>query len=728
MLLFSAGNVISQKTEGKVFELHHGKHKVPLTGASVYWMNSRTGTITDTNGYFFIPEPVSGHRILIVSFVGYQPDTLHVPDDKQYVEVTLKESHTLQEVTVEDRMKGTHVSRMDPIHTQNISSAELHKAACCNLSESFETNASVDVNYTDAVSGAKQIRLLGLAGKYSQILTENIPNLRGLASAYGLNYIPGPWMESIQISKGTGSVINGYESITGQINVEFLKPDVSDKFYLNLYQNYPGKSEVNLYNSYRLNEKWSTMLFAHGEHFSAEIDHNDDSFLDVPELKQVNVFNRWKYIKNERYIMQFGIKALAEDRTGGQLSFNPDIQRDTTNGYGINIRTNRYELFFKTGYRFPGRPNTSLGFVSNAILHDQEAFFGLKDYLAQQQSLYGNLIWQSYISNTNHQYSTGLSIMYDNYDESLDSSDLSKEEIVPGAFFQYTYKYLDVFTLIAGIRGDVHNRFGAMLTPRLHAKYDLNEKTTVRAAVGKGYRTPHIIAENSWLLASSRNLMIEEDILQEEAWNYGANLTRYFSINNRKMTVNLEFYRTDFQNMAVIDIDREVSSIYIYNLQGSSFANSLQAEVSYEPVKNLDAVIAFRINDVKTTTNGELQEKPLAGRYKGLLTLSYLAPGSGWQFDATWQLNGDGRIPETDNNTNGFNPGNRFDPYSIFNLQVTKLFDKWEFYAGVENLGNFVQKNPVIAPERPFSNDFDASLVWGPVFGRKIYGGLRYTL
>lgn len=735
IIIAGMAGIHAQEISGRVYEKDDEGRKIPLTGVNVYWAHNLDGTITDVQGRFNIglPEAIDhdghdshSHHHLVFSFVGYQNDTLHVHNTYENLEVVLNNSQVLEGVEVSARKSGAHISRVETIHTQNITSSELTKAACCNLSESFETNASVDVHYSDAVTGAKQIQLLGLAGIYTQLMTENIPNYYGLANSFGLMYVPGTWMESIQVSKGTAAVINGYESVTGQINVEYKKPDNSEKLFLNAFGDSFGRIEANLNSSSRLNEKWSTMIYGHFSNNSQRDDHNNDGFLDHPVYSQYNVFNRWRYV-GEKYMAQFGFQYLYEDRTGGQMDFNKSDERIINNPYGININTNRAQVFWKNGVVF-NRPSTSLGIIQSYTWHRQESFFGLRDYNATQSSYYGNAIFNSYIEDTRHNYSTGVSYRYDFYDENLNDSAFSLRESVPGVFFQYTYSDPEKFTFIGGLRADFHNVYGTFYTPRAHAKISLTPKTTIRASAGKGYRTAKVFAENISMLASSRALVITENLMQEEAWNYGVNITQYLDVLGKELTLSADFYRTDFQNQVIVDFDADVSQIRISNLDGRSFSNSAQIEANYELIERLDLVAAFRINDVKMTLNEELQRKPLVNKYKGLVSLSYATNLSKWQFDLTGQFNGGGRLPNTSMNPPEYRLDETFPSYTILNAQITRYFRNWSIYAGGENLLNFKQEHPILAANDPFGNYFDASMVWGPVMGSKFYIGLRYSI
>lgn len=723
------GIIHSQEISGTVFgkESHEKhNHNVPLPGVNIYWSGTTEGTITNEEGYFLLPINKSTKK-LVSSFVGYQNDTTIIDRFDQPIEIVFSSTNELDEVTISEKQHSSFVSRINPLHVQNVTGEELQKAACCNLAESFETNASVDVSYSDAVSGAKKIELLGLHGKYIQMMTENLPNLRGLSSTYGLGYIPGSWMESIQISKGTSSVLNGYESLTGQINIEFKKPDGEEKMFFNTYVNSIGKVEGNFNGAVKLNDKWSTMLFLHAENLNNKVDNNGDSFIDAPLIKQYNVYNRWKY-RNKNHIAQFGIKVLEEDRTGGQTDFNKNEISEIPSYYGVNIKTKRYELWGKTGYVFSNKPGTSIGFVNSYTYHDQQSFFGLNQYDGRENNYYANLIFQSNLGSENHKYNTGVSYMYDEYKETLNDSSFNRLERVPGAFFEYTYTDLHRLSVLMGIRVDFHNLWGTFYTPRIHAKYTITENTIIRGSAGKGYRTANFIAENSYLLASSRTLNIENDIRQEEAWNYGINFTQIFNLNNRELNLNIEFYRTDFENQVIIDRDQNVSEINIYNLDGQSYSNSIQIEAVYEIIPNLDMVAAFRYSDVKMSINNKLEREPLVNRYKGLLNLSYKTPLEKWQFDFTTQLNGDARLPNTSNNPQEYQRPENSAVYTIMNAQITKYFKKWNIYIGVENLGDFTQNDPIIAADDPFGPYFDSSIIWGPIMGRKFYAGLKYQI
>lgn len=727
LLLFESAHsfAFSQEVRGRVLEKDATGVLKPLPGANILWRGTTIGVSSNNNGEFTIKR-LAGSDYLVISFVGYNTDTVAIAASQQYIEHTLTQSVVLDGVVVEGRAKGSYFDRLNPIQTQVVSKHELKRAACCNLSESFETNASVDVSYSDAVTGARQIQLLGLSGTYTQLQAENIPILRGLGSTFGLSYVPGSWMESIQISKGTASVANGYESITGQINIEYKKPWGEERFHANAYLNELGMVEANFNLGGDLNDKVSTMILAHAENFENRIDHNSDSFLDHPLVRQYHLFNRWKY-QGEHLESQVGIKILSEERIAGQSAYRPYMEQSAFNPFGIDINTRRYEGFAKTGYVFH-RPSTSLGIILSASLHDQQSVFGLRSYNANQQSLYANLIFITYLFNTNHTFKTGANFNFDNYSELFNTLNFDRVERVPGVYLEYTYKWLERLTLMAGIRYDYHSRFKGFVTPRVHVFYKPINQLTLRGSMGKGYRTPSVLSENSFLFASSRSFIFDQNPGMEEAWNYGLNVTQRYKVFGRELAISTDYYRTNFINQYVVDLERNILEVHFYNLKGRSYSNSFQVETTYQPFNRFDVTAAYRVNDVRVTIDGVLQSKPLVSRYKGLLSLSYKTPLRKWQLDYTVHLNGGGRLPSTVGYPPSENLPVGFPSYSVMSFQVTKLFRKFDLYLGVENLTGFKQHSPIIFAADPYSPYFDASRVWGPVTGRKVYAGFRMTV
>lgn len=703
------------------------KDNNPIPGANVWWNGTTVGATSDEKGLFEIPF-VTATNQLLVSFIGYNTDTLQVTDPSRFINAVLGGEVQLNEVVVSQRKAGTITSRIEPLQTQKITYDEICRAACCNLAESFETNASVDVSYSDAATGARQIKLLGLAGTYVQMLTEQLPNLQGAASPYGLSYIPGAWMESIQVSKGTSSVKNGYEALTGQINVEYKKPQNADPLSVNLFLSDAGRIETNVDGVLKLGEHLSSGLLLHYSREQGEHDANKDGFLDLPKTEQFNGLNRW-YYKRDNYMFQAVANVIHEKRESGQVGKHID------NPYQIGITTNRGMFYTKNGYIINRESNTSVALLLSGSYHDQDSYFGKALYDVNQKNVYANLIFETEFTPV-HKISTGLSLNYDHYKERLADSHvqgvenlkLRRYETVGGAYAQYTFTPDEKLTVLAGIRADQHSEHGFFVTPRLHVKYSpFGELLNLRASVGRGFRTANVLVENSYLLASSRTMIFAPGLDPfESAWNYGASAHFTIPVFDKPLSVMLEWYYTDFQKQIVADLENP-REVRFYNLSGRSYAQNTQAEVSYPFFRGFTLTGAFRWTDAKTTYDGVLREKPLTNRYKGLLTASYQTKLKKWQFDVTSQFNGKGRMP---------NPGEEalweetFPSYVSLNAQITKYFRTWSVYVGGENLTGYKQKNPIIDAANPWGENsrFDASMVWGPVHGAKFYVGVRWSI
>ena len=649
------------------------------------------------------------------------------------MEIVLRDGVELKEVNVVSRKLGTMKLRNSVMNEDMISSAELSRAACCNLGESFVTNPSVDVSYSDAATGAKQIKLLGLSGTYVQMLTENIPNYRGAAAPYGLGYVPGPWMQSIQVSKGISSVKNGYEAITGQINVEFKKPQLPEADWVsaNLFASTTNRYEANADATLKLSKRWSTSLLAHYENETKAHDGNDDGFVDIPQVEQYNVWNRWAYM-GDHYVFQAGFKALSETRSSGQSTHGDMYSGEL---YKVGIDTERYELFTKNAYIFDKEKNTNLALILSTSWHNQDAMYGRKLYNVDQTNTYASLMFETEF-NPQNSFSAGLSFNYDAYDQHYrlnNNADTplkaSDKEAVPGAYVQYTLNLNDQWMLMAGLRGDYSSKHGFFVTPRAHLKYNPNDYVHFRLSAGKGYRTNHVLAENNYLLSSSRKVEIAKNLDMEEAWNLGASVSTYIPVFGKTLNVNAEYYYTDFRKQVVVDMDSNPHEVAFYNLDGRSYSHVFQVEASYPFFKGFTLTGAYRLTDAQTTYKGQRMEKPLTGKYKGLLTASYQTPLGIWQFDATLQLNGGGRMPAPYELADGqLSWSRRYGSFEQLSMQVTRYFRRWSIYVGGENLTNFKQKNPIIDAANPWGDNFDSTMIWGPVHGAKAYVGIRFNL
>ncbi|MFN5345800.1 MAG: TonB-dependent receptor plug domain-containing protein [Bacteroidota bacterium] len=636
----------------------------------------------------------------------------------------------LSEVDIVKKRDATEMSLMKTRGAEVLNEGELLKAACCNLSESFETNPSVDVNYGDAVTGVKEIQLLGLSGLYTQMLGDVVPTLRGLAVPFGLNYVPGPWLESIQISKGAGSVANGYEAITGQINLSFKKPSCEKSLFLNGFSDTEGRNELNVIADIPISENLKYILMAHSSFRLAAPDRNDDGFIDQPKLQLFNVYNHLDFRKGNKFEGQIILKALSEIRSGGQKAFDETTDLQTFNHYGFQVKTNRIEGIIKSGWMFPEKPWKTIGIQVSNTIHNHQSYFGKRILNANQYSGYFNLSYLNIIGITQHKYKIGLDYKTDIWNQQIDGIENNRTENVPGAYAEYSYESAkENFGLIAGVRADHHSLFGFFITPRLNIRYNVNEQSVVRFSVGEGRRSPNYLTDNLSVMLNSKQLILLEKLNMENAWNGGFNYTLKKEHSNGRYTIATDVYYTYFLNQIVADQYSSNEAIYYYNLRGESSALSSQITISNVLNNNVEFKLAGKYDYVISDYLAIKQvQKPLVAPYKLLGNIGYTTDNEIWRFDATLQWESAKLLPSKTGIIS--NEINIEKSPSIFLLQaqITKQFRKWELYVGGENLLNTMQDNPIVSANNPFSNEFDATRIYGPVMGAKAYVGFRMKI
>ena len=675
----------------------------------------------------------------------------------------------IEEVTVVQRKKGKVKSRTEAFDTEKINLEELCRAACCNLSEAFETNASVDVAYSDAATGAKQIRLLGLSGTYVQLLQENTPAVRGLAQNFGLEYIPGPWMNSVQVSKGTSSVINGYEAVSGQINIELLKPQTQNPLSLNLMFNSDMHLDADIMGGWQIKDHLYTGIMARYCGGFMAMDGNKDGFADMPKVQNANLANRWFY-KHGNYTLIAFARGLYDRRRGGQNVHHSDT---LSNPYLINLNTWRVEGFIKNGYVYDDESGSSIAIITSASYQKLDNTYGFRNRRASELDVYLNALWQrnwegSGDVDNDHRLNAGLSVDMDFLYDYLRVYNPEKQryggggggefghlDVTPGIYAEYNFKYAEMLSLVAGVRADWSPTCGFFFTPRMNIRYTPFEWWTIRASAGMGYRMPYVLADNAFILPSSRiikfdrfnpsgynELCTQHELRQEKAVNAGLSTTFYIPLGNKELQLSAEYYYTHFLNSLIVDLDRDPHAVYFYNQcempNGKSFAHSAQIEASIEVLRGWTWTAAFRYTDVEQTTFNaekeafELRPKALSNRFKGIITTSYQTPLKKWQFDVTAQFNGISRMPDGftayGDFLGGYGTPKPITWYPQLLAQVTKYFRTCSIYVGAENMTNFRQDSPIIGADDPYGQNFDASMVCGPTTGWKAYIGFRYDL
>ena len=760
--LFASTVLNGQSLLGMVVD----QEQTPLIGASLIWQGTTIGVTTDDEGYFNI-DKIDQTNMLVINYVGYQSDTLEITEEDTEILIILSLGLAIEEVEITAKQRDNFSSLVQTVNIETIGSGELKKAACCNLSESFETNGTVNIAYSDAVTGVKEIEMLGLRGIYTRMMVENRPSMRGLGYPFGLEYIPGTWVSNISIIKGAGNVVNGNEGIAGTMNIELIKPfDAPEKVYINAYGNQYGRSELNVHLNHNINKKWSIGTLLHAGNFNNAVDHGadegeGDNFIDMPMKQTLNGMLRTFY-RGENLRGQFNIHALTHNISGGQVDSetSPDL-------FGFELNTDRVELFGKMGYIGFDNQFASLGWITNLSWHKNDGFFGLKDYDATQRSVYTNIIYQNILATTEHNYKLGASYALDEYVEMFDNVDYSLTESTVGGFVEYSYtkpiepvckiskaaaeaageEYIRNnrgWAIVAGLRADYHNLYGFQFAPRINAKYNFNEETVMRFSAGRGYRSARILAENFSVLSSAKSINQLEPLEAEEAWNAGINFTKNTTLKERDLSLSVDFYSTQFVNQIIVDRETDQYEIQFYNLNGRSYANSFLATATYDLSDFLEIKVAYKLNDVKITYDGELLQAPLVARHRGLVTFDVTFPDNSWKLHTTVQIVGSQRMPTllghenhtaaghnslTDYQRTGITP-----TYATVNAQLTKTInEKWELYAGGENLTNYRQHHPIIGASDPFNEDpgiptFDASQIYAPIMGTILYAGFRFKL
>lgn len=734
LLLFLQLSGYSQKVSGKVFG-YFGEEKEPLIGAVVAFSGTNNVTVTDANGYFEIPYQKG---VLVASFTGFESDSFRVVTPVHF-EFTLQNTE-LEEIVIEERVKTIELDKKSAMLNFNIGKKELEKAACCNLSESFETNAAIDASFTDAVTGTRQIELLGLAGKYSQIQLEMTPFVRGIQANYGLTHIPGYWISSLQLSKGAGSVANGFESMTGAINVELAKPNFDSKLAVNLYANASGRYEFNTISAFSLNEKWSTAVLLHGNTRTQKNDRNNDGFLDMPLSNHINFLNRWKYSSGTGLGSQIGIRLIAEELEGGQVSYHRDLSPEAQNEWGSQLKTQHFEVFGKVG-KVLEAPGQSVGFIYSFTQQKIDGFFGRNTLRSNQNSVYLNLMFQTYLNSSEHTLKSGLSYQLDSYNKTV-AAFLTDDvyapiysNSIPGIFIEYTWTLGEKFSLIGGIRADYKESVGSFISPRFNMRFAPDAKNTFRLGVGRGHRFANSPEENLSIFTSSRQPSISTlDFWRstnnslENSWNIGVSYVGEFKLNYRRGVFMVDYFYTYFTNKVVKDLDLGPQTIGLYNVEDGSYSSTFSAQVDYELAKRLNARLAYKFQDVQTNFERIGWAKdPFIPTNRVLINFAY-ETRSDWKFDITWNWYDNKRIPSTAINPPEFQLETQSPALNMISAQITKTFGKFDVYLGGENLLNERQTDAIIDPDNPFGNYFDSQLIWGPIFGRNVYIGANFKL
>lgn len=723
--------VTAQSLKGRVTNTN----QQALHGASVVWQGQKKGTVTNETGEFTIGLPRQLPSVLLISFTEHQTDTVTVADTS-FITVRLAPKSSMSNVTVQAQQQSSYISSL-PVKTEVISTLELKKAACCDLAGCFETQTTVQPQTTNILTNSKELRILGLSGIYNQVLIDGFPQVQGLTYTYGISSIPGTLVENIWVAKGANSVLQGFESISGQINVITKEPEKTDRLLLNAYINSFGEKHFNAVLTSK-KKSWSNLTAFHVVQPAARIDKDDDDFLDLPLLTRYMVSSRWKKGDEAKWgwSTQFSVRYVSERRVGGQEQFNYKTDKGSTHAYGQVVDIDQPELWLKTAYRLNEVHRFAL--YASGFYQSQRSWFGVTNYKARQYNGYANL-QHEFSYGTNSVLKSGISFRHLDLQEDIAfSSNLlnrtyngryTKKETIPGIFAENTLTLAaNKLTWIAGIRADHHNRFGWEFTPRTLLKFNATENLIVRASVGKGWRTANIFSENIGMLVSSRDIIFAEALQPEKAVNMGINLTHKFRSGEIEGYYSLDFYRTSFQNQVFPDYDTDPTKAIIRNFHGESVSNGFQAEAGGTFYKRISAKLGYVFLDVYQKATTEKMVLPFNPRHRMNAAVSFMPLSRRWHVDGNIHWYGKQRLPETNGNPPVYQQPRSSDPYTTVSLQFTYKVNRFEFYTGAENIFNFRQHRPIISWQDPFGPYFDTQFTWGPTRGRELYLGLRYTI
>ncbi len=724
-------SLLAQNIIGKVTN----QNDEPLVGASVYWEGTKVGSVTNADGDYELTTKGSGDKMLIATYVGHRADTIkHTNQTK--INFSLEESQTLDEVVVKGNREGVLISSSKAIKTEQLTQTELGKSACCDLAGCFETQTTIQPQTTNVITNAKELRILGLSGVYNQVLIDGFPMIQGLSYTYGISSVPGTVVDNIYVAKGANSVLQGFENISGQINVTTKDPANTDKLYLNAYMNSFLEKHINANYAVKSGD-WSNLTALHTVQPADEYDGDNDNFLDLPKLTRYMVFNKLKYGDDTKtgLITSINLRFVNEQRVGGQTNYDEETDQGSTDVYGQTVNINQPEFSAKTGYRLDDTHNFAL--FASGFYQNQESYFGTIKYDAKQTNMYGNLQYELDYDNTS--LKTGVSFRYLNLEEDLSFTDNTlqrtydgnylRDEQIAGVFAENTLMLFDdKLTWIAGVRADNHNQFGTMFTPRTLLKYNLTDNTVIRGNIGTGWRTVNLFSENIGLLVSSRDIVITEELQPEEALNMGINFTHNFENDDMNGFFSADFYRTDFQNQIFPDYDTDPTKAIIENFTGTSVSNTFQAEVYLSLWDQFEFKTGYSFLDVYREIDDEKVLLPFNPKHKVVTTLGYKPLSDDFQIDMNIHWYGEQRLPNTQSNPEQYQRPDFSEDYMLVNAQFTYNLDQVELYAGAENIFNFRQNRPIIGWQDPFGEFFDTSSVWGPTRGRELYVGIRYKI
>lgn len=720
--IFTPNTILAQAQTGSLKGVVTSEEQA-VVAANVALEEIQKGAATDINGRFLISNIEPGTYSLMVSAVGFSSHTQEIiitASDTLSLNIQIKSKLTeLGEVVVTGTMKETFV-KDSPVKVNVVSREYLQKTGAENLMESVNYLNGLYQEVSCGVCGTNSVRINGMDGPYTAVLIDGMPIMGALASVYGLNGINQSMVRNVEIIKGPNSTLYGSEAMGGVINV--ITRNVSDGPTFSVDASASSHEETNLgLVSSADYKKANTIIGIDGLYFNNFLDHNSDGFADVTKRKKLSVFNKWSFNRSNAKTFDLAFKLYLEDRLGGLEDYTKDL-RGSAEIYGEAITTQRFEML--GSYDFPWNTEDIRAEFSYSY-HKQDSYYGTYHYEANQQIYFTNLIWDKRFTSW-RQLLVGATSRVDALDQTFDGIRLGEGSrdirFIPGLFAQYEHIFSENIKALAGIRIDHHENHGFIYSPRLNAKFDITGHTTLRLNGGTGFRIVNLFTEEHETLTGSRQVVIEEQLDPERSVNGTVNLNQIIDIGISVLNVDLDVFYTHFNNQIIPDYS-QANEIRYHNLEGYSVSRGISVSAAHNFPFSLQYSVGFTVQDVFKSNNGIRSDVHFAPDWSGVFTASYTLPNTQTSIDYSGRIVGSMRLPEY----SGYR--NKSPLFSEHNVRVSRKFgDKITGYLSAKNLGNYTQQNPIIAPDRPFSDDFATDHVYGPLQKRRFMVGFQYQI
>ncbi len=698
--------------------------------ANIVILNTKIGTQADENGKFIIKNAPIGKQTIQFSSVGYKNKQLiiNVIEEKTIIlNIEIEEENTqLNDVVVTGTMKETIINE-SPAPIQILNPTFFRKNPTPSLFESLSMVNGVRPQLNCNVCNTGDIHINGMEGPYTMVMIDGMPIVSALSSVYGLSGIPNSMVERIEVMKGPASTLYGSEAVGGLINVITKKPLNAPKFNFDfntssyLENNFDASSKIKI-------GKFDILFSGNYFHFNKRWDINRDNFTDITLQNRISIFNKWSMRRSKNRIFNIAARYIYEDRFGGEIQWQK-TNRGGSEVYGESIFTKRMEML--GSYQLPiDNQKVTLNFSFND--HQQNSVYGSTFYLATQRIAFGQILWDKKL-NKNHDALLGLTYRRTFYDdntpitqtiENKNTPDLIR---LPGFFAQDEATLNSKNKLLLGLRFDYNSKHGGIATPRLNWKFTPNKENIFRLSIGNGYRVVNLFSEDHAALTGSRKVLIANDLKPERSYNTNLDYQCFFTFENGYGNIQLNGFYTYFSNKIIADYDQNPELVVYDNLKGYGISKGVALNTEFSFSSSFKIFGGATLMDVYRKENdlkiNQIQTPNLTANY----AISYSISKSQLTFDLTGNLYSPMRLPVV--RAYGDTRPEYSQWFGIHNIQATKRFaNGLQLYGGIKNFTNFLPKDPIFSPEKPFSEQFDPSYNYASLQGIRGFVGLRWSI